>query len=153
MENRFLVPQHIETEPKIMGPVTVRQFLEMLAVSIVDFGIWKLLGGTNEAAALAIIFTLTFIVGIIAFARVNGQAFHYFLLNLIRTLKRPTLKIWKKESIKIIAEELPPPPTPAPKKPLPPRSHLADLTLLVDTGGAYNVAKQNVKDKVEEMNI
>ena len=156
MENRFLVPQHIETEPKILGPVTVRQFLEMLSISIVDFAIWKLMGPANEVGAIALIVTLTTIMGIIAFTTINGQGFHYFLLNIFRTLKRPRLKVWKKQVITYVEEEMPHALPPTPHKSLPGRSHLSDLTLLVDTGGAYSVGKEIITQdgaNVEELKI
>ena len=74
-----------------------------------------------------------------AFLKINGRPFHYFLLNLIQTLRRPSLKIWNKEVyFDEIAKEKK---TPTPKY-IPPKQHLSatrlsELSLVVDTGGAY----------------
>ena len=38
---KFLVPQYIDVEPKIMGPITGRQFIEMLIGGFLSFIIYK----------------------------------------------------------------------------------------------------------------
>lgn len=82
------------------------------------------------------------ICGVFAFANINGQMFHYFILNIITTFKRPNLKVWRREvtsedikrsqkkSMKTSRLVMPV------KKEIT-RSKLTELTLVVDTGGAY----------------
>ena len=78
----------------------------------------------------------------LAFVKINGQAFHFFMLNLIQTLRLPPLRIWNKN---LTTEELlqlviaPPPPkiVPTPKKEPLSTTKLAELTLVVNTGGVY----------------
>lgn len=146
--NRFSVPQFIEVEPKIFGPITVRQFIIMIVAFILIFIEYKLL----DFWAALVFGVITFGVGgTIAFLKINGQSFHYFLLNLIQTLKRPRLRIWKKEysdeeirnfltkqPIEVIAEELP-------KKRLITSSHLEELSLIVNTGGVYQPTEEIFK--------
>ncbi len=158
-ENRFLVPQYIETEPKILGPITVRQFIIILVAGLIDFIIWKIFETRQQVVGLALIVMVSLILGIVAFARINGQGFHYFFLNLVRTFKRPSLKVWRKQIVKEVVkgDERAPDQAP-PTKPMPPKSRLSDLALLVDTGGAYNVelnGEQNNKQQepLDEMNI
>lgn len=137
--NRFTVPQFIDVESKIIGPITVRQFIIILA----DFGIVFLFYKLFDFALFAILGLPTLAMGfIIAFVKINGQAFHYFILNVLQTLKRPNLKIWDKNlttaelqailkapEVKII------PPTPT--KSAPQQSRLTELSLVVNTGGVY----------------
>ena len=96
MPNKFLVPQYIETEPKILGPITVRQFIIMLVMGLVDFILWQIFKGGNQIVGVVVIFLVSVVFVIFAFAKVNGQGFHYFFLNIVRTLKRPSLKSWRK---------------------------------------------------------
>jgi hypothetical protein len=79
---------------------------------------------------------------IVAFAKVNGVPFHYFMLNLLQTLRRPRLRVWDKQKtieelrtwIRQKPEEVP---LPELRKAPPQGSRLHELSLVVDTGGVY----------------
>jgi hypothetical protein len=76
------------------------------------------------------------------FIKVNGMPFHFFLLNLIQSFRKPKLRVWDKNlSLSEVRQGMtaPPPPLPPPlvHKSLMSGSHLQELTLLVNTGGAY----------------
>jgi hypothetical protein len=136
---QFVVPQFIDVEDKILGPITVRQFLIMLvggmtlvvAFRFADFAIF---------AVLALIIggiTLTF-----AFVKVNGQTFHYFLLNLLQTWRKPSTRIWKKQYSQDELEYLRKKNanieyTKTEKKKPVHRQRIRDLALIVNTGGYY----------------
>jgi len=136
---QFTVPQFIEVEDKILGPITVRQFIILLVDGIFLAIAWKL-------ADLVLFIVLLSIFGgfglVLAFVKINGQSFHYFLLNFLQTLSRPTLRVWQKkftdkELITLATVEKPPlPPTKAFKESIS-VSRLSELTLTVDTGGRY----------------
>ncbi|MFA6132283.1 MAG: PrgI family protein [Patescibacteria group bacterium] len=138
-ESQYTVPQFIEVEDKILGPLSVRQFLTLLIGVLVDVALWKILSFIFFLITGIPIFT---IVVIFAFAKVNGMPFHFFLLNLIQSIRKPKLRVWDK---KLNDAELrqymvaPPamPPPPAARKAAPGGSRLQELTLLVNTGGAY----------------
>ncbi len=133
---QFVVPQFLDVESKIIGPLTVRQFLIFICGAGLIFIVFKLATFWMAAIEGLMIFAIT---GVFAFLKINGRPFHFFLVNLLMTLKRPTIKIWKKEynpedykkeklkekATKIII-----------KKRLT-QSRLSDLSLVVDTGGAY----------------
>lgn len=136
---QFVVPQFIDVEDKIIGPITTRQFVIMLATMLVDFVAYKL---ATFVFFILLFFIITGAGIIISFAKINGQPFHYFLLNLFQTMRRPRLRVWFipliNSDIKASAQSAPPP---APKavinKERPDASHLSDLALLVNTGGVY----------------
>lgn len=131
----FHVPQFIDIEPKIIGPITIRQFVLMMIAGMIDFVLYKLLDILYFGIFGGI---LTVVLLVFAFVRINGMPFHNFFLNLLQTLRRPNLRIWKKVEITYLPEkekkkeekevEL--------KKPIP-KSKLSELTLVVNTGGAY----------------
>jgi hypothetical protein len=137
---RYVVPQFIDVEDKIIGPLTTRQFLIMLVVTFVMFIEYKL----SDFGLFLLLGIPTFVIGgIFAFFRVNGQPFHFFLLNMVQTLKRPSKRIWDKEltdsELLEYVRTAPPPPPPARirKDPLA-ATKLTELSLVVNTGGVYN---------------
>ncbi|MFA6908428.1 MAG: hypothetical protein WC289_00910 [Patescibacteria group bacterium] len=133
---QFVVPQFIDVENKILGPITVRQFVTFL----IGFGLIFLELKIFQFWIGAMLGVVTFgVTGLFAFAKVNGRRFHYFVLTIIQTLQRPKLQVWNKtQMIERIQKEK------EKKKDeiIPPKravsaSRLAELSLIVDTGGAY----------------
>jgi hypothetical protein len=136
---QYTVPQFIDVEDKILGPLSVRQFLILLVSGLVEVALWKLmrfipflLSGL-PLFALAVVFT---------FVKINGMPFHYFVLNLIQSLRKPKLRLWDKnltaaETRQYLAAPPAPPAPPAAAKNLPTSSRLQELALIVNTGGAY----------------
>lgn len=135
---QFVVPQFIDVEDKIFGPITTRQFVILLSGGFILFICYKLADTALFVFLLALIggFTLT-----LAFVKINGQAFHFFLLNIVQTSRRPSLRIWNKVYTKEELEELRKPPKieELAEKPTVKASynHIRDLSLLVNTGGYY----------------
>jgi hypothetical protein len=137
---RFTVPQFIDVEDKILGPLTARQFLIMLFAAGIVFLDFKLF---DTALFLLTAIPEFALCGIFAFLRVNGQPFHIFLLNLIQTFRRPGLRVWDKalntgELLAIIKAPPPPPPPQRIRKAPLAETRLAELSLVVNTGGVYN---------------
>lgn len=133
---QFVVPQFISIENQIIGPITTRQFIIMMTGFVLMGVCYKILTFWAFVAACVIIFGIT---GTIAFLKINGQPFHYYILNLAQYMKKPRLRIWYHEqfSAKEMTKE-------TAKVTLPPRikkavrpSHLSELALVVDTGGTY----------------
>jgi len=140
MPDQFVVPQFIDVEDKIFGPVTTRQFIILLVGGLLVFISFKL------ADMALFIFLLSLIGGsslVLAFVKINGQLFHFFLLNIIQTLKRPSLRIWDKNykdaELKILIKEGVAEEVIEEIKRVPKISYnrLRDLSLTVNTGGYY----------------
>ncbi len=137
--DQFVVPQFIEVEDKIFGPITTRQFLILLVTGLILFIFFKL------ADTTLFIFLAVLIGGfaaVLAFAKINGQPFHYFILNIFQTARRPSRRIWSRdftnkelkeyiESGKFEVTEV--------VKEIPRMSYsrIRDLSLTVNTGGYY----------------
>lgn len=139
MPDKFIVPQFIDKEDQILGPITVRQFLIMLVGMFAIFICYKLLQFVYFIfAALGI----AAFGGTFAFVKVNGQPFHIFFINMLQTVMRPALRVWDKRPLDIelreyIKPEAAPPVRVSYHKEAPPSSRLRDLTLVVNTGGVY----------------
>ena len=136
-----MVPQLLDTEAKIIGPITARQFLILLGTILAEFIIYRIF--LNIIAVIALGIPALGIGLIFAFAKVNGRPFHYIVLSMIQTLRKPGLRVWdktidtgtlkaqmKKREVK---QEAPVIPT---KRPIE-RSRLSDIAMVVNTGGDY----------------
>jgi len=133
---QVVVPQFLDVEDKIIGPVSVRQFVEMMVSAIIIAIFYKLFDFPLFVISGLSIIAITLVV---AFAKINGQPFHLFLLNLVQTVKSPKLKIWRKQIItKQLKKEQPPSPPPPPLRPRPVSvSKISEIALVIDTGGVY----------------
>jgi hypothetical protein len=149
---QFTVPQFIDVEDKIFGPISVRQFLTFLIGAVLIFAdyqvVYKVMLPNFWIFGISALFIFA-LSGTFAFFKVNGRPFHYFLLNLLVTLQKPRLRVWNKrlqnadllppEEIVEIIEPIPI------KKPLT-MSKLTEISLIVDTGGVY---QEDVRDEPE----
>ncbi len=150
---QFTVPQFIDVENKIIGPVTTRQFVIMLGAFILSAVYYKLFDFSLFLTAGIV--TLV-IAGVFAFAKINGRPFHFFILNVVQTFKRPKLRIWDnsdkdKDEFEQFKEKT------EVKQSVPTkhytRSRLAELSLIVDTGGAYQGEKNEEDIKISGLQI
>lgn len=144
---QFVVPQFIDREDKILGPITVRQFLIVLAVVIINAVAWKLADFTG------FVLSVIFFGGggvVLAFVKVNGRPFHYFILNVAQILIRPAVRVWRMETEvqrqleKKVQAETKNPIQVIKQKEVSSR-RLSELSLLVDTGGQYRPAEDLLK--------
>ncbi|MFH0828899.1 MAG: PrgI family protein [Candidatus Kerfeldbacteria bacterium] len=153
---QYTVPQFIDVEDKIIGPISVRQFLTFLVCAALIFAnyeiVYKVFLPNFWVFAISSIFIFA-VAGTFAFLKINGRPFHYFLLNFLVTMQKPRLRVWNKrlrradlirpEEVIEIIEAIPI------KKPLT-ISKLTELSLIVDTGGAYQEASSDLSEKKEE---
>ncbi len=136
--DQITVPQFIEAEDKIVGPVTVRQFVIMFVGAMLLFIEFK----ASDLSLFILLAIITFSTTLtIAFVKVNGQPFHFFLLHLFQTIKRPSIRVWRKvphphAAVTMVGVK------PAEKQTfqdhrLLESKRLSELSLIVDTGGGY----------------
>lgn len=139
MPEQFVVPQFIDVEDRIIGPITVRQFVILLiggllitlSYRLFDFVLFLLIG-----------IPLFVVMFVLAFVKVNGVPIHFFILNLIQTFRKPRLRVWDKEMpLPLLRDRLKPQEEAAPvererKGPIN-MSRMEELSLIVNTGGAY----------------
>ena len=143
---QFTVPQFIDVESKIIGPITTRQFLIFLGSALFIFIGYKAFDFTLFLVYSVVIVA---IAGTFAFLKINGQPFHLFLLNFIKTMRKPGLRVWnhkigtfeakenkeiKYEAI-LISKEL--------KK-----EDVAELSLIADTKGRYQGETSDSNTKI-----
>lgn len=107
----FQVPQFIDIEDKIIGPISLRQFLILVGTAAIVFllfkvlqiWLWIIVGGSVGALGMAL-----------AFLKINGQNFSRVAVNFLKYMINPRLYVWQrsgekrnlvKEQPKIIKKE------------------------------------------------
>ena len=142
---QFTVPQFIDVEDKIIGPITTRQFFISLAGLLLMFVAYRI---ADFALFAVLAFFIAVVTGTLAFLRVNGRAFHEFALDVLQSLQRPRQRIWKKvgsTSADLILEQLPtvkPRAAPVQNAEALRARTISELALLVDTGGLIHRAER-----------
>lgn len=139
MPNQFVVPQFIDVEDKIIGPITTRQFIMGVVIALFLFLAYRF--ADIALFIVEAVLLLGFYV-LVAFVKVNGQPFYYFILHIMRSLRRPSLRVWDKEDtflrIQAAADQdaVSAIALPVQRKKFV-EQELSSLSLLVDTGGRY----------------
>lgn len=91
---QYAIPQFIEVEDRVIGPLTIRQFLIMLAGALItgagyglfDFALFLFVGVI--AMGIASLF---------AFLKINGMNLEKFLAAFISFQINPKMRLWAKE--------------------------------------------------------
>ncbi|MFA5047460.1 MAG: PrgI family protein [Patescibacteria group bacterium] len=138
---QITVPQFLDVEDKVFGPITVRQFAEIIVGGLLIFVFYRIFDFSLFIVSSLIIVA---VVVLFAFVKIGGQSFHYFVLNFYQTFKNPKFKVWRKDiSIEdvlmlsrantgkkaIVKQKINRAPVTS--------SRLSELSLIVDTGGVY----------------
>ncbi|MEA3398508.1 MAG: PrgI family protein [Patescibacteria group bacterium] len=136
---QFTVPQFIDVEDKIIGPITARQFIIMLAGSLIVALFYKLFDFTLFLISGVIAMACC---GVLAFIKINGMPFHFFILNFFQTFSRANLRIWDNTTVQQIpnfkaVENSVKEVSVLPVAKRNTASRLSELSLIVDTHGAY----------------
>ena len=99
---QYQIPQFIETENKIVGPLTLREFMYLAAAGAASFLLFFI--GVN----LYLWFLITFILGIVsvalAFIKYNSQPLPKVLWLAAGFLWKPRLYLWQREVIQRVIE-------------------------------------------------
>jgi hypothetical protein len=91
---RYQVPQFIEVEDKIFGPLTLKQFIYLAGGAGLSFIIYRVLGSLLFAA-LPIFIVMGFSL-LLAFYRINNKPFIYVVEAAFKYFFSSKLYIWKK---------------------------------------------------------
>ncbi len=136
---QFVVPQFIDVEDKIFGPITTRQFLILLVAGVFIFLAYRFLDFSYFIGVLVVVLGIAILF---AFVKIGGQPFHYLVLNILQTLRKPGLRIWyktySKKELEFLREAGTEKAAPsAEERKRAGRTHIRDLSLIVNTGGYY----------------
>lgn len=91
---QYQIPQFIEVEEKIVGPLSLKQFLYLAGGGAIVFFAYFFF-----SFAFFIIFSILVMAfsASLAFIKINGRPFSVFLKNFFGFLFKPKIYTWKKE--------------------------------------------------------
>lgn len=128
---RFEVPQFIEVEDKIIGPLTWKQFV-------------YLAGGAGAAGVLYLVlpfflfvilgFPIIALAGFLAFHQINNRPFSEFLESAFSYFSKSRLYLWRKKNPQEVLEQIDtdsvvmPPQSPVAHLPTPSVNNIASLS-------------------------
>jgi hypothetical protein len=92
---QFQVPQFIDEKPKIVGPLTIQQFLILAGGFIPVFLLFFVLAFWLWAIVAAVLVTTS--VGL-TFGKYNGQSLPKVLIAAANFFWKPRVYLWKKET-------------------------------------------------------
>ncbi|MFA5742421.1 MAG: PrgI family protein [Candidatus Paceibacterota bacterium] len=104
---QFQVPQFIEHEAKILGPLTFRQTIFMGIAAMVCFMLYFAFGKTNF---FLFILSSILIVGgtaALAFVKISGQTLSLIVKNFFIFSLAPKLYLWKRKETAVYFEKSP----------------------------------------------
>jgi hypothetical protein len=88
------IPQFIEIEDKVIGPLTIKQFLYLAGGAAAAFILWTLL---PRFLALFVAIPVAGFAFALAFYKVNGKPFITMVENAFNYLFSTKIYIWKKK--------------------------------------------------------
>lgn len=94
---QFEVPQFIELESKIVGPLTLKQFAFVAAPALISFFLFFVLN-----TAIWVILTIILVVSGVAFAfiKLNGRPLYVIAFLGLKYFWQPKMFLWKRPVIK-----------------------------------------------------
>ncbi len=125
---QFQVPQFIEVEDKIFGPLTVRQFIYLAGAAGISFILYVLL---PLFLALLLALPVILLALALAFYKVNNRPFVDVIEAAFRYTLSSRLYLWRKDTKAPAAAPAGPPPK-APAVPALSGSKLKDLAWSLD---------------------
>ncbi len=132
---RYQVPQFIDVEDKVIGPLTVKQFVYLAGGGGMCFVIFKYLPIYISIILIGIVGPLSIAL---AFYKINNKPFIDFMEAAFIFYTKQNLYIWKKQDRKIVKNEIAQNPN---KQVFVPRlsdSKLKDLTWTLDVNENLN---------------
>jgi len=88
---QYQVPQFIELEDRIIGPLTLKQFLYLAFAGALLFVFWFLF---NFYLWIIIATPIAALAAAFAFLKINDRPFVYFFLSFIKYFAKPKLYIF-----------------------------------------------------------
>lgn len=134
---QYKVPQNIDMADRIVGPLTLVQFLYLLVGGIIVYSLFNIIAPVNFALFVLMAFPVALVALALAFLKIQDQPFGRFIAAFVVYLTRPKMRIWAKDGeptdIVISPDKHEDKQEVVPK--VVKKSQLEHLTQVLDTGG------------------
>lgn len=148
---QYKVPQNVEAEDKILGPLTIKQFIYIIIALMWGFIAIRLLAPFNLIIGIALAFPVSATFLALGLIQREGVSFENYFLAFIRYTMYPRRHVWMKDENPDIIKN-------APKKAVLPTQHkeysqgqLKQLAFIVDTRGNYKDPSVQLEDNSNQM--
>lgn len=94
---RFQVPQFIEVEDKIFGPLTLKQFIYLAGAAGISFVLWTLL---PKFLAVLVAAPIVGLALALAFYKVNNRPFINVVESALSFMAKDKLYVWRQDKKK-----------------------------------------------------
>lgn len=143
MPASYKIPQNVDLEDKIFGPLTLKQFFIALAAGLATFISFSALNPLSPALFFVVAFFIWVTAVAFIFVRPNDQPFSKFAFSFVNFLMKPQRRVWKRipslGEITLADSQAAPIVAPAIPNPDEIRSRLQQLAHIVDTRGWSSV--------------
>jgi len=103
---RYQVPQFIEIEDKIFGPLTIKQFVYLAGGAALSYLVYALAHSYLPFYIVAVFMIPPAVLGVLlAFYKINDKPFINVVESAVKYYVGGKLYIWKKEDKQVITKE------------------------------------------------
>lgn len=90
------IPQNVYVEDRIIGPITLKQIMIVMASSGLSYTIWAIMrqSGMSSGANTLFAWIPTVIGTAFAFVKINGISLFRIMLLLIERIDKPARRVW-----------------------------------------------------------
>lgn len=135
--SQYKVPQNVEAEDTILGPLTIKQFIYVIIALGWGFLCWRVFG-VAPVIALFLMLPISGPLLALGLIRREGQSFETYFIAMIRFVLVPRKRTWLKDNAKVVIhkveekKEITAMPS---KNPDEVRSELRKLTSIIESRG------------------
>ena len=149
---QYKVPQKIDLEDKVIGPLTIKQFIWLLAGGMIGYVAFTTFQGL---LGWFLIFVVVILTLAFAFVKVEEQPFSYLVTNILSFFLSPKIRLWNKgtkieKMVELKNKPKEKPATATRKSPEKIRSALESLSQIVDTHGW---SPEQYKEELEQLGV
>jgi hypothetical protein len=149
----YKVPQNVEAEDKILGPLTLKQFIYAIIGIGYGFLMFAILRSVILLWLLIGVPPMLFLLALGLYQK-DDQPLETYVIAVAQFIARPKFRKWRKEPIAEVFRVEPPPPKaePVQRDPSEVRSQLQQLAELVDTRG-WSAKEPELQEPQQEVPV
>ena len=135
---QFKVPQNIDMADRIVGPLTLIQFLYLLVGGIIIYFLLNTVAPVNNVLFMALSLPIGFFSIAMAFLKVQDQPFPRFVAAFFIFLFKPKTRVWVKDGVStnvVIVPDAPDASKQAVHRKSVKRAEIEQLVHTLDSGG------------------
>ena len=91
---QYQVPQFIDIEDRIIGPLTLKQFMLSLGAALLLLTLWYFF---KLWCVIAIGLPLAGFLILIIFVKINGRPFFDYVISFFSYITRPRIYVWRRK--------------------------------------------------------